>query len=104
MDAAVGAKFVIEIGEVFLGAESGQIKYRIKGFDNLVFDGPGLNKLQHVADTDLYKQGYSDGYKMGLEDSENGYMRGYYDATLKGVEVITEMAEKYASALGEEEN
>lgn len=42
----VGDKFEIEIGEVFKGAESGNDKYRIKGFDSLVFDDKGLDKIR----------------------------------------------------------
>lgn len=45
----VGDKFEIEIAEVFKGAESGNDKYRIKGFDNLVFDDKGLEKIRSGA-------------------------------------------------------
>lgn len=45
----VGDKFEIEIAEVFKGAESGNDKYRIKGFDNLVFDDKGLEKIRDSA-------------------------------------------------------
>lgn len=45
----VGDKFEIEIAEVFKGAESGNDKYRIKGFDNLVFDDKGLEKIRNGA-------------------------------------------------------
>lgn len=44
----VGDKFEIEIAEVFKGAESGNDKYRIKGFDNLVFDDKGLEKIKQT--------------------------------------------------------
>lgn len=44
----VGDKFEIEIAEVFKGAESGNDKYRIKGFDNLVFDDKGLGKMKQT--------------------------------------------------------
>lgn len=42
----VGDKFEIEIAEVFKGAESGNDKYRIKGFDSLTFDDKGLEKIR----------------------------------------------------------
>ncbi len=42
---SVGDSFEIEIGEVFKGPESGNDKYRIKGFDNLVFDDKGFDRL-----------------------------------------------------------
>lgn len=45
----VGDKFEIEIAEVFKGAESGNDKYRIKGFDNLVFDDKGLEKMKQIT-------------------------------------------------------
>lgn len=41
----VGDKFIIEIAEVLKGAESGNTKYRVKGFDNLIFDDRGLDRL-----------------------------------------------------------
>ena len=44
----VGDRFEIEIAEVFKGAESGNDKYRIKGFDNLVFDDKGLEKMKRA--------------------------------------------------------
>ena len=46
----VGDKFEIEIAEVFKGAESGNDKYRIKGFDNLVFDDNGLGKMKRTEE------------------------------------------------------
>ena len=99
--ASVGDKFVIEIGEVTKGVESGQTKYRIKGFDGLFFDEKGLQKLSSYED--YYNSAWNKGYRVCISNSNNdAYMRGYYDATLKGIKVITEMAEKYASTLGEE--
>lgn len=48
----VGDTFKIQIAEIFKGAESKNDKYRIKGFDNLVFDDNGLGKLEslHAGD------------------------------------------------------
>ena len=101
--AQVGDKFVIEIGEITKGAESGQTKYRIKGFDGLFFDEKGLKKLSSYED--YYNSAWNEGYRACLSNQTdlNGYMKGYHDATLKGVKVITEMAEKYSSSLGETE-
>jgi len=42
----VGDEFIVEIAEVFKGAESGNDRYRIKGFDSVVFDERGLKKLK----------------------------------------------------------
>lgn len=62
----VGDKFEIEIAEVFKGAESGNDKYRIKGFDNLVFDDKGLEKLTRTFEnTQYYKYIYSVKYDNG---------------------------------------
>ena len=48
--AKVGDKFIIEIGEVFKGAWTDNVYvenlYRVKGFNSLVFDDNGLNKLE----------------------------------------------------------
>ena len=55
--AKVGDKFIIEIGEVFTakgtymayGCEENEYEeslYRVKGFNSLVFDDNGLNKLE----------------------------------------------------------
>ena len=58
----VGDKFEIEIAEVFKGAESGNDKYRIKGFDNLTFDDKGLGRLAVIADkkaNDISRYQYS---------------------------------------------
>lgn len=45
----VGDKFIIEIAEVYEGATSEPL-YRIKGFNSLVFDKDGLDKLEEVPD------------------------------------------------------
>lgn len=44
----IGDIFKIEVAEVFQGAESKNDKYRIKGFDNLVFDDKGLDRLEKL--------------------------------------------------------
>ena len=41
----VGDKFMIEVAQVIEGAESKHPHYRIKGFDSLMFDDRGLDKL-----------------------------------------------------------
>lgn len=59
----VGDKFIIEIAEVYenvLGgidvfeAATSETLYRIKGFNSLVFDKNGLDKLEEVADKKNY--------------------------------------------------
>ena len=49
----VGDKFIIEIGEVFQNAPypaDADVLYKVKGFNSLVFDKHGLNKLEPVED------------------------------------------------------
>lgn len=59
----VGDKFIIEIAEVYENVFSGvdifeaatsEPLYRIKGFNSLVFDKNGLDKLEEVADKKNY--------------------------------------------------
>ena len=84
--AKVGDLFLIEIAEVFKGAESGATKYRIKGFDNLIFDENGIDKLDEFNISDLsdflYKrikkdirlgeaEAYRVGYERGLKAQKN---------------------------------
>lgn len=60
----VGDEFKIVIDEVFKGKESGNDKYRIKGFDNLVFDDKGLGKLLYIE-----KQYYAFVYTVRFENN-----------------------------------
>lgn len=49
----VGDKFIIEIDEIF--ENKGKTLYRIKGFNSLVFDKNGLNKLSRYVKVDKNK-------------------------------------------------
>lgn len=49
----VGDKFIIEIGEIF--ENKGKTLYRIKGFNSLVFDKNGLNKLSRYVKVEKNK-------------------------------------------------
>lgn len=71
-----GTKFIIEIGEVFKGAESGKTRYRIKGFDSLVFDDNGLKRLTKAKDNSMYCTGFSEGKDAGYHE---GYSEGASD-------------------------
>ena len=51
-----GDKFIIEIEEVYKSDLTSPDLYRVKGFNSLVFDNHGLNKLQKVEDTPAVKQ------------------------------------------------
>lgn len=57
----VGDKFIIEIAEVYENVLSGidalatsEPLYKIKGFNSLVFDKNGLDKLEEIADKNNY--------------------------------------------------
>lgn len=100
MGIKVGDKYIIEIGEKFTGAESMQARYRIKGFDSLVFDKKGLDRLEPVEkawEAELakakakeygYSQGYEDGNKIADKDLKEiqdstydvAYTKGYNTA------------------------
>lgn len=118
MSAKLGDKFIIEIGEIFNGAESGQTKYRIKGFDNLVFDDKGIMKLtsfeyaQQTAYNNGYGYGFDEGYKQGAINGSNAdvimddsYIKGFQAAALKYTKIIHDMTEAYQKLTDlEEEN
>lgn len=73
----VGDKFVIEIDEVFRNDADDIIHeeelYRIKGFESLVFDNYGLDKLHQaitpVEDGLVDKVKVTEAYNKGLEDA-----------------------------------
>lgn len=88
----VGDKFIIEIGEKYNyaeQAESPEVLYRIKGFNSLVFDENGLDRLTSYneefdnnakaiadAEKDGYEKGLNDGWecakKIGLTKGNGG--------------------------------
>ena len=72
-DYKVGDQFVIEIGEAFYndlyaGESTGGCKtlYKVKGFNSLVFDREGLDRLKKVDE--VRPTDYMYGYKRGQED------------------------------------
>lgn len=71
--AKVGDKFIVEIGEVFTakgtymayGCEENEYEenlYRVKGFNSLVLDDDGLNKLEKYEPTHV--AGPADGHDL----------------------------------------
>lgn len=71
-----GDKFVIEIDRVFLDDAGDAVLYAIQGFDALVFDRYGLDRLsQLVNGVDKFSEhrGYGRGYSEGIEE---GIKRG----------------------------
>ena len=84
----VGDKFIIEIAEVYENVLSGidafeaatsEPLYRIKGFNSLVFDKNGLDKLEKLKESlpipysEAYKKGMSDTWDVARELCETGY-------------------------------
>lgn len=45
-DIKAGDKFIIEVGEILKAKNETRILYRIKGYRTLVFDKPGLDRLE----------------------------------------------------------
>ena len=80
----VGDRFEIEIAEVFKGAESGNDKYRIKGFDNLVFDDKGLSKMQQTRQKAQY---YKFIYTVEFKDGKWCNAHADYDVEVQGEEI-----------------
>lgn len=62
----VGDKFVIEIAECLNGAESGYDRYRIKGFDNLIFDDKGLKRLENYDLDARAQEAYNTAWKRDM--------------------------------------
>lgn len=60
--AKKGDKFIIEIDDVFANTAGSQL-YRIKGFNSLVFDSTGINKLRPFDQNFLEHVGYTRGLK-----------------------------------------
>ena len=65
----VGERYVLTIADVFKGAESGQDKARVSGFDNLIFDDNGLGKLEKLEDVlqEACDNARHEGYEEGLK-------------------------------------
>ena len=81
----VGDKYIIEIEEVIRRNGAPQIA-RVKGFNALVFDKYGLEKLEPYDGEKLYRKGYEEGHRTGMIDGvmnikvdEVSYQRGYKD-------------------------
>lgn len=84
----VGDKFVIEIERVSPPVDINREKdalYRVKGFNTLVFDDYGLDKLQKYEDSE-----YAEGVKEGL-NSFDCEVKKAYD---KGLQDAWELAKK----------
>lgn len=82
----VGDKFVIEIEEIYENVLSNAFEedvprqfYKIKGFESLVFDKDGLDKLEKVKNSlsipysEAYKKGMNDAWDIARELCKTGY-------------------------------
>lgn len=64
-----GDKFIIEIGLCLADPLYGA-RYFIKGFDALVFDDDGLDRLEQFNGVTL-RDAYDEGFEKGLEEGRN---------------------------------
>lgn len=81
----VGDKFLIEIAEVYenvlsdievFEATTSETLYRIKGFNSLVFDKNGLDKLKKslpIPYSEVYEKGMNDTWDIARELCKTGY-------------------------------
>lgn len=80
----VGDKFVVEIAEVHDEPFNEVDLYRMKGFNSLVFDKNGLDKLQKYEEEVIATKFYEKGRKEALQEVQNcesyGYEKGLQDA------------------------
>ena len=84
----VGNKFIVEIEEIYNGDlvkhEEHMHLHRIKGFNSLVLDEYGLDKLQKYEEEVIATKFYEKGRQEALEDVQNcesyGYEKGLNDA------------------------
>lgn len=91
----VGDKYIIEIEEVIRRNGAPQIA-RIKGFNTLVFDKYGLEKLEPYIWEKTYIHGYRDGKKAAMNESEMITSKDIADAYKKGLNDAWEAAKKIA--------
>ena len=66
--AEKGDRFIIEIDDIFRD-EHGKPLYRIKGFNSLVFDEVGIEKLKKYDKIKERKAAHDLGYEHGLEEA-----------------------------------
>ena len=82
-------KYIIELEDVPFVKKDGAFLYRVKGFNSLVFDLTGLNKLtpfdKRAIEHDAYENGKKNGYLDGFKAAEQAaYQRGYENGFAEG--------------------
>ena len=98
----VGDKYIIEIEEVIRRNGAPQIA-RVKGFNALVFDKYGLEKLEPYDGDKVYRKGYVDGINAVMNESEKknhsdlDYRDGLEDGRMEAWECARKLcqSEKY---------
>ena len=90
----VGDKYVVEIAEV-IGRNGGKQIAMIKGFNTLVFDKSGLEKLEpyELAEDTAYQKGYNDCERVMDRKTTEVYNKGYED----GKNAVINESEKITS-------
>lgn len=87
----VGYNYIIENEEVIRRNGAPQIA-RIKGFNILVFDKYGLEKLEPYDEEKVYRKGYEDGKNAVINESEKISTKDISDAYNKGLNDAWECA------------
>ena len=99
----IGDKFVIEIEEVFTGdiCNLTPMLYRMKGFNSLVFDKNGLDRLERLDGDyvnenfgELQNEAYETGKSDGRDEVLNWQKGNEEDAYNKGLNDAWELAKK----------
>lgn len=103
----MGDKYIIELEEKPFHKDNGDFLYRVKGFNSLVFDMNGIQKLAPYTEPDMgqvRKEAYEDGFKNAVHNCPEGcpyveqarneaYQRGVEDGA-KSVENWNEQEKK----------
>ena len=85
----MGDKYIIELEEKPFHDDNGDFLYRVKGFNSLVFDMTGINKLISYTEPDMEKvreEAFKNGYDAACKDIDikskinAAYQKGLSDA------------------------
>lgn len=78
-------KYIIELEEVPFSKKNGDFLYRVKGFNSLVFDMNGLQKLERYDKSAIVREAYERGKEYGLTQANaSEYARGYEAGLAEG--------------------
>ena len=106
----MGDKYIIELEEKPFHKDNGDFLYMVKGFNSLVFDMNGLDKLTPYTEPDLdairkevYYKGYEQGYKDGYNEPGKGKIQvGDEVKCIKAdwTAIVTKIKEGYLTLMG----